>query len=526
MRRLGLTGRIWLSIGVLLAGYMLATTVGQVQAIRAEAGLVTTSEALFPAALRGQEAAARFERMTRGYADALMLEDTGALDRADQEGREVAALLAKAASYPGLGADEAAGLQRLAASVTSLVTSARAAYTPMIGAGGTFTDAMQRNSRAVAATTEQLKQAIDKMREQLAAGLRDELATQVRGSATQRWVNIIVFLVSLAAAACVVYFAIRRGVIGVLHQSIATLRDGTGRIVTSAGHVGALSQQLSQGATEQAASLEETSAAMEEMASMTRKNAENSAQAAAFMAEADRMVKSANAALDQLVASMAGIQASSDKVAKIIKTIDEIAFQTNILSLNAAVEAARAGDAGMGFAVVADEVRRLAQQSAQAAKDTAALIEEARGKAQDGNAKVQAVGTAIAAVTGSSARVRGLVDEISTASREQAQGISQVTLAISQMEQVTQTTAATAEEGAAASEELNTEATVSRQFVDELERMMGGAAAAPAAPERPGRAAAAPARASNLVRMSATRQAAPVVDDGMSLPGTGTFGQF
>ena len=127
---------------------------------------------------------------------------------------------------------------------------------------------------------------------------------------------------------------------------------------------------LSRGATEQAASLEETSASMEEMASMTRRNAENAAQATRLVSDVAQQVTESNGALGEMVMSMAAIKESSNKVAKIIKTIDEIAFQTNILALNAAVEAARAGEAGMGFAVVADEVRSLAQRSAQAAGDT------------------------------------------------------------------------------------------------------------------------------------------------------------
>ena len=142
---------------------------------------------------------------------------------------------------------------------------------------------------------------------------------------------------------------------------------------------------------------------MEEMASMTRKNAENSRSAAALMAEVDAQVRGSNQALGDMVASMAEIQDASKQVAKIMKTIDEIAFQTNILALNAAVEAARAGEAGMGFAVVADEVRNLAQRSAQAARDTADLIEASIGKAHDGNLKVQQVATSISA--GASSRL-------------------------------------------------------------------------------------------------------------------------
>jgi len=185
-----------------------------------------------------------------------------------------------------------------------------------------------------------------------------------------------------------------------------------------------------------------------------------------------------------MVTSMAAIKESSDKVGKIIKTIDEIAFQTNILALNAAVEAARAGEAGMGFAVVADEVRNLAQRSAQAAKDTAALIEESIAKSTEGAVKVEQVAGSIAGITEAVGEVKGLVEEVSVASRQQAQGIDQVSQAVAQMEKVTQTTAATAEESAAASEELNAQAEASLGVVRQLEQLVGGAATTTAAPGR------------------------------------------
>jgi methyl-accepting chemotaxis protein len=239
---------------------------------------------------------------------------------------------------------------------------------------------------------------------------------------------------------------------------------------------------LSHGASEQAASLEETSASMIEMASMTRQNAEHSHAAATLMNEVDARVQGSNQALGDMVASMASIRESSQQVAKIIKAIDEIAFQTNILALNAAVEAARAGEAGMGFAVVADEVRNLAQRSAQAARDTTALIEQSIAKAERGNAKVQQVATAISGITDSVTKVKGLVEEVSVASRHQAQGIDQVSQAISQMERVTQTTAATAEESAAASEELTAQAEEAMGILDRLEQLVGTGAETPAPP--------------------------------------------
>src|SRR5260370_5335611 len=181
------------------------------------------------------------------------------------------------------------------------------------------------------------------------------------------------------------------------------LAEGAEQVASAAGEVSSSSQAMAQGASEQAASLEETSASSEEMASMTRKNSENSQQAAEFMNAVSQRVVEANRTLNDMTMSMQEIGASSGKISKIIKVIDEIAFQTNILALNAAVEAARAGEAGMGFAVVADEVRNLAQRSAQAAKDTAALIEDSILKSGEGSKKLGEVASSIQAITEGSA---------------------------------------------------------------------------------------------------------------------------
>ena len=162
------------------------------------------------------------------------------------------------------------------------------------------------------------------------------------------------------------------------------------------------------------------------------------------------------------------------KVSKIIRTIDEIAFQTNILALNAAVEAARAGEAGMGFAVVAEEVRNLAQRSALAAKDTSALIEESIANAEQGDRHVRAVAEAFTTITTSVAEAKRLVDDVSSASKQQTQGIDQVSQAVGQLEQLTQRTAANSEECAAASEELNTQAEVTMTVVARLQAFVGG----------------------------------------------------
>ena len=285
------------------------------------------------------------------------------------------------------------------------------------------------------------------------------------------WVNSLFILLSLTVGVTILF--VIRSVSRTLRESVWQVTDGATQVASAASQVSSSSQAMAQGASEQAASLEETSSSTEEINSMTQKNAENSRDAAQLMAHAATSIDEGNKKLQDMVASMHEINASSEKISKIIKVIDEIAFQTNILALNAAVEAARAGEAGMGFAVVADEVRNLAQRCAQAARDTAGLIEESIAKSHDGSQKLDEVTKAITAITEDAGKVKTLIDEVSLGSQEQARGLEQVSKAITQMEQVTQKNAASAEEGAAAAEELNAQSTSLQQIMARLTVLVG-----------------------------------------------------
>ena len=379
---------------------------------------------------------------------------------------------------------------------------------------------------------------VDKLESATIAAAEARLADARTSAARSSYMALIAGLLTLAMLGWSAWSTL--SVSRQLASASLTLSDTADGVLRTSREVGRASQSLSQGATEQAASIEETSASMEEMSSMTRKNADNSRDAANLMGDVDARVQASNRSLGEMVNSMASIQDASQQVAKIIKTIDEIAFQTNILALNAAVEAARAGEAGMGFAVVADEVRKLAQRSAQAARDTAGLIDASLARTQAGTKTVQQVADAIGAITDSVSKVKVLVDEVSAASQQQSQGIEQVTQAIAQMEKVTQTTAATAEESAASSEELNSQAEQALRLVEQLKAVVGSGAAgaaanAPAfaAAAAPAAAAKAPARMSpaptsgRVVRMPApkvvsTAEAAIPFDE----EDTGTFGRF
>ena len=274
-------------------------------------------------------------------------------------------------------------------------------------------------------------------------------------------------------------FWITRGITHPINRIIDGLHQAADQVASAAGQVSSASQSLAEGSSEQAASVEETSSSLEEMSSMTKQNASNAGQADLLMKQASQVVSRANTSMSQLTVSMQEISKASEETSKIIKTIDEIAFQTNLLALNAAVEAARAGEAGAGFAVVADEVRNLAMRAADAAKNTAALIEGTVKKVTDGTALVKVTNDAFMEAASSTRKVGELVGEIAAASNEQAQGISQVNIAVTEMDKVTQQNAATAEESASASEELNAQAEEMKSFVAELTEVVGGNAAAP-----------------------------------------------
>ncbi len=250
-----------------------------------------------------------------------------------------------------------------------------------------------------------------------------------------------------------------------LNQAVANLDEGlqnvaaaSQQVASAAGQISTQSQSMAQGSSEQASSLEEISASLAEMESMTRQNSDNAHRARQMADAALSDAARGRSSMDRLSTAIEKIKASSDATAKIVKTIDEIAFQTNLLALNAAVEAARAGDAGKGFAVVAEEVRNLAMRSAESAKNTAQLIEEAVRNAESGVQVETEVQKALAEINDHARRVSEVMAEIAAASEQQTTGIAQINTAIGQMNELTQSSAASSEESASVAEELSGQA--------------------------------------------------------------------
>jgi methyl-accepting chemotaxis protein len=286
--------------------------------------------------------------------------------------------------------------------------------------------------------------------------------------------EITLFGVVLLVVALISVIFFSRSISKPINMAMKGLSNVSDQLASAAAVVSSSSRQLAEGASEQAAAIEETSSSLEEMSSMTKQNADNAEHASQLIYGTKETVARASRSMEQLTTSMGEISKASEETSKIIKTIDEIAFQTNLLALNAAVEAARAGEAGAGFAVVADEVRNLAMRAAEAAKNTANLIEGTVKKVKEGSELMVKTEQEFQEVAVSVGKSSELVGEISAASVGQSQGIEQANKAVSEMDKVVQQNAANTEESASASKEMNAQANQMKAFVGELKTLVNG----------------------------------------------------
>ena len=357
------------------------------------------------------------------------------------------------------------------------VNSGLTTWVPLFGdyarkAEGSYEDAHSIIRDQMMPLSEQIDQASVRLAEEqqalLAVSARQASALVTRSY----WIVCLMVVLAAVAGGAGQVLVLRTS--RLLHSMAAEVASGADEVAAAAGQVATASQSLSAGATEQAASVEETSASAEELRATTGTNADNSLRTAEIISSAVAQTREAERALAEMQAAMQEVNACGRKTGKIVKLIEDIAFQTNLLALNAAVEAARSGKAGTGFTVVADEVRRLAQRSAEAAKESGALIEELTARARQGETRTESAAVVVQGISEEAARAKVRIDEIQHACREQSQGIEQIAKAMTQIEQVTSSTAATAEESAAASHELSAQAASMKGTANRLAAMIGG----------------------------------------------------
>jgi len=293
---------------------------------------------------------------------------------------------------------------------------------------------------------------------------------ELRSTLLNSCITLVVLNIALLAALIV---GVRRIIINPINGVVSGLTGSSHQVASASAILSETSISMADSSSTQAASIEETSSSLEEMSAMTKQNAENANKAKLMMNEASDVLEKVNNHMNDMADAISNITKSSTETSKIIKTIDEIAFQTNLLALNAAVEAARAGEAGAGFAVVADEVRNLAMRAAEAAKDTAVLIEDTIKAVQSGNELTEATQEAFKENMEISGKVGALVQEIAAASGEQASGIEQLNDATAQMDRMIQQSAADSESSASASRQMAAQAEQMEVFVSELIGIIG-----------------------------------------------------
>jgi methyl-accepting chemotaxis protein len=471
MRNLGITAKIWLSIGVFVVGFVLSTVLGQIESFTTEHTLNAASDSLFPAAQQSQESEAAFQRAVKGFADAVVMQDASGLDRAAQEGQAAVASLKRVAAIKGLPAASKTTTQGLVEAVDQFTTDARKAYGGMMG-GNMSADA-QDSMQKLAARTDTLKTSLASLKNGLSDDLRKQLSNSRAASVTQRWVAICVFLLTVAIAGVIVHLTIRRSITGPIVHVIHGVQEAADGAASVSDEMAEAGGAVAREAQQQAAYIQETSASLEQISATTKQNAARANEADKLMRNAADMAARATGAMTDLSKSMTAIAESSRLVSDVLKSIDEIAFHTNILALNAAVEAARAGEAGAGFSVVADEVRALARRAADASKRSGDIIQKT---ISDVNAGVQLLGVAHGAFNEVSSGIASsgvVVTQIASSSQEQATGVGQVTTSITRINKVTQSNAANANRTAQSIAQMKEQVESTRRHLEQLVSVVG-----------------------------------------------------
>ena len=473
MKRLNIAAKIWLSIGIFILGFILATVLGQLQGLSTERTMRETSDALFPAAQQSQTAEAAFQRVVKGFGDAVIMQDSGGLDHASEDGRQVVDALNAIAANTRLRPERTSEATRLASSAGQFVSDAKATYGAMLSGSAGMSSDTQQKMQALASRTDEINQGLKNLKDQCSGDLKQQLGVVQSNSASQRWLALAVFGATLLVAGVIVHLTIRRSITGPIVRVIHGVREAASEAAQASNEVTKSGQVVAQDAQEQAACIEETSASLEEISATTRQNADRAKQADGLMHEALQTADKAAHAMDDLTRSMDAITKSSDQVAAVLKSIDEIAFHTNILALNAAVEAARAGEAGAGFSVVADEVRSLAQRAAEAAQRSANIVEKTISDVKTGVTLVSLTHAAFGEVAAKVASGSQVVSQIAASSEEQSRGVANIGQAISKIESVTQNNVANAQRTAESATEMARQAQATNHHLEELVAVVG-----------------------------------------------------
>ena len=470
--RFGITAKVWLSVGIFILGFVISTVLGQVHGLTTENEVRTASNALLPAVQRTQEADAAFQKALKAFSLAVMTQDKSQLSQAAQQGRNTVELLRGVAGTSTLSAGESERVTNLAGSVEAYLNSAGALYTAAV-ANPAMSRETEEKMQSLAARTEEMKAAVEAEKAPVLRELNLRLEAVQAESRGQRYTALLVFAITLLAAAALVQITVRRSIVAPILGAIRGVLQSAGEAAQESERMARSGQKIAADSQDQAASVEQTSAALEEISATATENAARAEQADTLMKDARRRVSDASQSMDKLTESMNAISKSSNEVAQVLKSIDEIAFHTNILALNAAVEAARAGEVGAGFTVVANEVRSLAMRAADAARRSADIIDRTITDVRNGVELVTVAHGAFKHVSTAIVQSGEVVGQIAVSSQDQSRGVKSIGQAICRIQAVTQNNAEHARQTAESASQMASQVQTTQNYLGELVDVMG-----------------------------------------------------
>ena len=475
MNNIGIKAKLWGVVGLLLAAIIANSLTSFILGNVNGKKLDEISNSVFPATQNSQQAFAAFKNQTKLYQDAVILGEQEAIDHAKEESGIVQLALDDVVNNAAVDSEKLAEVSGFVEKYKEYTAKANVVYAIMAGDGSsgmTFEQAAEQ-AQKLSSSKDKLYSELEALSEDMADYLKASIAKV--SSSTYRTNQLLVSISGIVVVISLVatWFVISKSVIKPINVIINQLCSAVDLLTSMSGKIKDGAIVMKDGTNEQVSGLEESSASLEEMASMTDGNMKKTEQANQYVSTASESSRKGIDAMGRMNAAIEQINRSSQETQAIVKTIDEIAFQTNLLALNAAVEAARAGESGKGFAVVAEEVRSLAMRSAEAASNTAGLIEKSVQSAISGVSIVKEVGSSFEQINEAIGMVANLEEEISIAYSEQAEGIKQLNSAVAIIDKVTQNTAANAEESANAADEIDRQAKEMGSVVTNLVQIVG-----------------------------------------------------
>ena len=472
-RSLSIGLKIAAAVSVFALGYAVNIALGTLGDMKQERALDLIANESVPGALEARAAAYAFDEATRAHQSALLTGDPEELGAVRAAVERTLGLLEKIEAHRGVLGQPTDVTRTLADSVRVFGEQSGVVFAAVAEKGAADAE-VGKQLAAFNAGAEADTAALAALEAETVADVTGDLKELHAASHRRRTVNFTVFGVSVALGAMAAFAISRFQVVRPVLRLSATLGAESDGVREAASQFVQASVSLADGASQSAAALETSSAALEEISSVTAANADRAEQARGLSGRARDAAEAGAGDMEGLREAMNAIRAASDNVAAILKTIDEIAFQTNSLALNAAVEAARAGEAGAGFAVVADEVRALAQRSAAAARETAVKIGDAQSRSARGTDLTDRVGTHLGDIVARVREVAELITEIAAASAEQRTGLAQVSCSVSELDKLTQQNAALAEQTSSAANELNGRTDKLRGVATALDHLVRG----------------------------------------------------